>query len=539
MSQAPVVVIEPGAVRGIWRNERSRRSEPGGAAKASAPGSGSPGNPGTSAAFLGIPFAQAPVGELRFAAPVPPEPWEGVRDAIEFGATAQRGDTGFTLIPEPSVPGDATLNVNVYTPEPGNSEARLPVLVWIHGGGYVSGSPASPWYDGRTFARDGVVVVTISYRLGFDGFGDIPGAPSNRGVRDWLAALEWVQTNIAAFGGDPTRVTIGGQSAGGGAVLTLLAMPAAQHLFHSVWASSAATSHITADRARATSKRLAALAGVAATRAGFASVPEQRLIDLQRAASAPQERGLLAKARAAVAAGVTWGPTIDDDLLTQQPVDAMRQGVGADKHLVLGANDDEFTLITDRAKKLLRLIPPALTFDLLGLDKKIRRTYLADNAPQVRKGTAAIVGRYITDVTFRAPVVRVAQARGTAPTWVYRFEWVSPARGWSLHCLDVPFLYDCLDAPKMAPLTGDNPPQSLADDVHGAAVEFARTGEPGWPAWSGSPGTTRVFDTDLDPAGSEGDESNDAGSSRPHAHPTGPARPSVINDGYAEVRALV
>ncbi|GAA2581856.1 carboxylesterase family protein [Microbacterium binotii] len=183
-----------------------------------------------SLAFLGIPFAAPPVDANRFAAPQPATPWDGVRDATAYGPTPQRGDTGITLIPEPSVPGDATLNVNVFTPDT-DAAAPFPVLVWIHGGGYISGSPASPWYDGDTFAREGIVVVTLSYRLGFDGFGAIDGAVSNRGVRDWIAALEWVQQNIAAFGGDPARVTIGGQSAGGGAVLTLLGMPAAQHLF--------------------------------------------------------------------------------------------------------------------------------------------------------------------------------------------------------------------------------------------------------------------------------------------------------------------
>lgn len=117
-----------------------------------------------SAAFLGIPFAEPPVGELRFAAPVPKAPWEGVLDAAEFGATPQRGDPGVTLIPEPSMPGESTLNVNVFTPAPRQGVPGLPVMVWIHGGGYyrVTGQP---WYDGRNFNRDGVVTVTLSYRL--------------------------------------------------------------------------------------------------------------------------------------------------------------------------------------------------------------------------------------------------------------------------------------------------------------------------------------------------------------------------------------
>ena len=136
-----------------------------------------------------------------------------------------------TAIPEPSIPGDAILNVNVFTPVPGEPDAGLPVFVWIHGGGYKAGSPASPWYDGRAFNRDGVVTVTISYRLGFDGFGWIPDAPHNRGLLDQIEALRWVQRHIAAFGGDPERVTIGGQSAGGGSVWALLVSPAGRGLF--------------------------------------------------------------------------------------------------------------------------------------------------------------------------------------------------------------------------------------------------------------------------------------------------------------------
>lgn len=493
-SDGPVVSIRPGAVRGIWRGE--------------------PGAPDASAAFLGIPFAQAPVGDLRFAAPVPPEPWEGVRDALAFGATAQRGDQGITLIPEPSVPGDATLNVNVYTPAPGDTDARLPVLVWIHGGGYISGSPASPWYDGRAFARDGIVTVTISYRLGFDGFGYIAGAPSNRGVRDWLAALEWVQENIAAFGGDASRVTIAGQSAGGGAVLTLLGMPAAQHLFHGAWSLSGALADVPAERARTLSAKLANIVGVAPTRDGFASVPEGRLRNRQNEAAKVESKDRLAEVRSLLDDGLPWGPMIDGDLLTRPTVDSLRAGIGADKPLVLGTTDDEFTMVTDKAARLLRFVPAALVLGRLRFDGAARAAYLAANGPQRRKGTAAVVGRYATDRIFRSTVVRVAEARGESRTWVYRFAWASPTKGWALHCLDVPFWFDCLDLDGVSAIAGDTPPRSLASAVHGAAAAFVRDGEPDWEPWSEAPGTTRVFGGEA-------------------------SRPEVIHDGYAEVRALL
>lgn len=488
-ADAPVVATRVGVVRGMWRGTDAAPS----------------------AAFLGIPFAQPPVGDLRFAAPVPIEPWDGVHEATSFGATPQRGPVAeVTLIPEPSVPGDSTLNVNVFTPRPGDAAARLPVLVYIHGGGYVSGSPASPWYDGEAFARDGVVTVVVSYRLGFDGFGLIEGAPSNRGVRDWLAALEWVQREITAFGGDPDAVTIAGQSAGGGAVLTLLGMPSAQHLFHRAWALSPALGDVSRERAQSVATQLADLAGVPATRDGFASVDPDVLVGLQQKIG---ERGgsRLSGIRALLEDGLPWGPLVDGDLLPATTPDSIAEGVGADKPLVIGSTDDEFTMITDEARGRLRFVPAAVALGALGMDRQARRGYLADNAEQHRLGTAALLGRYVSDKVFRSGVAHVASARGTAPTWVYRFSWPSTRIGWACHCIDVPFWFDVLDRDRVDALTGDDPPSSLADAVHGAAAAFVREGEPGWTAWSKEPGRTRVFDA------------------------TGPAE---IDDGYRSIRAL-
>ncbi|MFT4234780.1 MAG: carboxylesterase family protein [Microbacterium sp.] len=463
-----------GPVRGRWRGEQGA---------------------GGSAAFLGIPFAQPPVGELRFAAPVPVEPWQGVRDALEFGATAQRGDPGITLIPEPSVPGESTLNVNVFTPAPGETDAALPVLVWIHGGGYVAGSPASPWYDGRSFNRDGIVTVTISYRLGFDGFGWIEDAPSNRAVRDWLLALEWVQANIRSFGGDPSRVTIAGQSAGGGAVLTLLGMPAAQHLFHGVWALSGATADVTPERWEAQGRAIATALGVAPTRAGLSTVSEQAVIDAQKASmdmTGPRAvTDMLDE-------GMPLGPAIDGDLLTQPTIDSLASGIGADKPLVLGATQDEFSMALAGAATKLRWVPLALLLGKAGLKGATRKKYLAANRDVVKRGHAAVLGRYVTDRMFKTAVVKQARARGAAPTWVYRYDFRSTQPGMvhdlSVHCIDVPFWFDCLDSVKIEPLTGPNPPQALADETHTAAVGLITKGDPGWPSWSSAPGVTRVFD---------------------------------------------
>ncbi|MET4156459.1 carboxylesterase family protein [Agromyces sp. PvR057] len=480
-----------GRVRGAWRGE--------------------PGTPEASAAFLGIPFAEAPIGELRFAAPVPKAPWEGVRDALEFGATAQRGDPGVTLIPEPSVPGESTLNVNVFTPNPVAAEpgagAGLPVLVWIHGGGFFAGSPASLWYDGRRFNRDEVVTVTISYRLGFDGFGWISDAPSNRGVRDWLLALEWVQRNIAAFGGDPSRVTIAGQSAGGGAVLTLLGMEAAQHLFHGVYAISGALADVTPERAEAFGRELAAAAGVEPTRAGFSSLSEERILELQKKATELGPDAL----ESMIDNGLALGPSIDGELLVRSTRESLAAGVGAGKPLVIGATDDEFTMAFAEVEKKLRWIPKSLMLKKLGMRKPQLKPYLAANADVARKGTARIAGRFLTDRMFRTALVGIVALRGDAPTWVYRFSWPSGTFGFAEHCLDVPFFFDCLDSIAIEPLAGTNPPQGLADEVHGAAVAFITTGEPGWPRYTDAARATRVFDTPS----------------------------SVVADGYASVRSLL
>lgn len=469
MAEAPVVSTVAGPVRGFWRGHGTSEA---------------------SAAFLGIPFAEPPVGELRFEAPVPPKPWTEVRDAIEYGATALRTTGADTLIPEPAVPGKSILNVNVFTP---SVDGALPVLVWIHGGGYTEGSPASPWYDGSGFNRDGIVTVSISYRLGFDGFGYIKGAPHNRGVRDWIAALEWVQQNIAAFGGDPARVTIGGQSAGGGAVLTLLGMPSAQHLFQSAMSFSGALADVPLEIARRRSARIAELGGVQGDVDGFRTLSERRIRQLQPKAATPRKGiGMVIDL---LAGGLPWGPMIDGELILRPTVESLRSGVGGDKPLLLGAADDEFTMVAERERAKVRMIPPSVLLRPFLRGAATRRAYLAANREQRMKGSAAVVGRYVSDDIFRRLVPQVAEARSRADaaTWAYRFSWVSPAKGWACHCLDVPFWFDGLDRDRVATLAGPNPPQRLADEMHGGAVAMVAAGDPGWPAWRTEPGTTRIF----------------------------------------------
>lgn len=469
---APVVETESGPVRGFWR-----------------PGS---------AAFLGIPFAEAPVGELRFAAPLPAKPWTGVRDALCYGPTPQRRPLAeTTTIPEPSIPGSHTLNVNVFTPAPADTSAELPVLVWIHGGGYLGGSPASPWYDGRAFNRDGIVTVTVSYRLGFDGFGWISDAPHNRGVLDWILALEWVRDNIRAFGGDPSRVTIAGQSAGGGAALTLLSVPRAQALFARVISLSGPPTEVTLEQSEATGRRLARLGGVQSTRAGLAALTEQRVLELQaQVSSIGQEQESadpLSGLTALLGKGLVLGPVVDGDLIPRSTIEALRAGHGADKALLLGATDHEFNMMLAGAEDQLPPVPEPSILARLGVSPETAESYAAGHAGL---GTAQLLGQFATDRMFRAPALHLAQARATstAGTWLYRFGWQSPITGHSGHCLDVPFFFDVLEAEGVHAITGSVPPQSLAADVHGAAVAFIRDAQPGWTAWEDNARQTRLYD---------------------------------------------
>jgi para-nitrobenzyl esterase len=454
-----------------------------------------------SIAFLGIPFAEPPVGDLRFAAPVPSAGWAGVRDALEYGATPQRTTlSDETLIPEPCVPGESTLNVNVFTPTT-DADAGLPVLVYFHGGGYSAGSPASPWYDGAAFNRDGVVTVTVSYRLGFDGFGWISDAPHNRALLDWLLALEWVRDNIRAFGGDPGRVTIAGQSAGGSAVLTLLAMPKARGLFHGVFAISPPDSWVTAELAEKLGRRLAELGSVDPTRSALAQLDEERVRELQDAVTRPAGEGPTAMIRDMLDVGLSWAPMVDGDLLPLPALDAFRAGIGADIPIVLGATDDEFGMLIDPASAEL------YTLDALGVEPSAQRGYLSANPELAQREADGIAARYVSDRLFRSVVVAVSDARGDAATWCYRFGWASPIFRYSVHCLDVPFFFDCLGADRVPAIAGAHPPQALADDLHSAAVSFIVDGAPGWEPAS----ETKVFDVPS----------------------------TVVTDGYAGVRPLL
>ncbi|MFF8446869.1 carboxylesterase/lipase family protein [Streptomyces leeuwenhoekii] len=463
---------------------------------------------GEVSAFLGIPYAAPPFGPRRLRPPVPPQPWTGVRDALAHGHSAPQ--PGYLpamagLLHEAAHPGEDCLNLNVWTPAPGRTGGRLPVMVWIHGGAFRNGSGSLPSYDGARLAADGVVCVTLNYRLGAEGFLLLDDGTANLGLLDQIAALEWVRDNIAHFGGDPDNVTLFGQSAGAIAITALMTMPRARGLFHRAITQSGAGHHSHPPHiGRRITERLAALAGTEPTRDGLAAVPPERLIAADQAlsreiaqAADPGQWGESA------GGGTTVLPVVDGTTLPERPVDALADGAGRDIDLLTGTTSDEFRLF------LVPLgIAPRITDEVLhgflaglGLQPAEARSVYAAARPGATPGD--LLSAAMTDHAYRIPALRVAEARAAhgADTFVYEFARPSPALDGALgacHMAEIGFVFGNL----ADPLTGPDAPRDLSDTLREAWTTFARTGRPGtaggvlphWPAYAGRRSVMRLGD---------------------------------------------
>ena len=451
-------------------------------------------------AFRGVPFAQSPDGERRFLAPQPVEPWTGVRDALEPGASAPQD----RLVPQSfranGPESEDCLFLNVYTPA--TDGGRRPVLFWIHGGGFSHGSGTQRHYDGGPLAERGdVVVVTINYRVGALGYlylgghgGDRWGAAANAGQLDQIAALQWVHDNIAVFGGDPDNVTIFGQSAGGAAVSTLLAMPGARGLFAKAIAQSGTANRL-GGRDEATTTATAYL-----ERLGLTDNPDAvRTASVDAMLEAQGARGALR-------------PLVDGDTLPDQPLDAVRDGFVSDVPLMVGTARDE---------QKLYVAPDRAPIDDSELERQVR-AYLprraADQAAAVievyrksrnDRGLPAtnhdIVDAVATASRFRMPGLRLAetQREHQPKTFVYQFDWESPARRGALgacHGLEIPFVFGSIGRTGDDRMSGSGPEaDQLSGQMMDAWIAFARTGDPAhdgigaWPAYDRDDRQTMVF----------------------------------------------
>ncbi len=432
---------------------------------------------GHAGVFLDVPYAAPPIGAGRFAPPASHEPWAGVRDATRPGPTApQPRRDGFGVLDMSPyfgtgwVRGDDYLTLSVWAPP---SARDCPVLVFVHGGGFVTGSTRSPLYDGTAFARDGVVLVTVNYRLGIPGFLDLPGAPRNRGLLDVVAALRWVRENIAAFGGDPGTVTLAGQSAGATITAGVLATPEADGLFRrAVVQSGNGLGAFTPGQAARVTRAAADALGVSPTVAAFGEVPDEQFV-------AAQLGGL--DLRTATDFDPLLGLSAFSLVLDRQPAEALV----TDVDLLIGTNADEGALYLAPQGNLVGSTEQDLleTATRVSADPAALVTAHRAKRPHATPGElrSAIMG----DALFGTGSRRLAEAHGAAHT--YEFAWRSSAVDGQLgaaHTVELPFVFDRLDLPALRGPRGllgtGEPPAELATRMHTAWVDFARTGDPGW-----------------------------------------------------------
>ncbi|MDZ7668155.1 MAG: carboxylesterase family protein [Gammaproteobacteria bacterium] len=475
------------------------------------------------AAFKGIPYGAPPLAQRRFLPPQPPEPWDDVLVAADFGAPAMqlydRPHTGetlsmqlatvFTMRSDMKVDNEDSLYLNVWTPAA--DDGKRPVMVWLHGGGYAYGSGAWPVYDGANLARKGdVVVITVNHRLNVFGYlylaellGEDYAHSGNAGMLDLVQALAWVRDNAAAFGGDPANVTIMGESGGGSKVSHLMAMPAADGLFHkAIIQSGPGLTGVPAATATDNARKILAELGVASDDAAAAR---------KRLQSATADELLAATAAAQEKAGGAFGglrlaPVVDGGVLPRHPFAPDAPGQARDIPLLIGWNKDEMTIFNTTAPWFGTLTEADLpgrveqvVGDKAGALLDAYRNLYPDYSPTYLYN--AILG---DSRMFRGSVVLAERkaAQDGAPVFMYYLTWETPVGNGifkSPHTLDIPFMFNNVD--KAVALTGDSDEaRSLEDQMSSAWIAFARSGDPNndavpeWPRYDTNRRPAMVFD---------------------------------------------
>jgi para-nitrobenzyl esterase len=441
-------------------------------------------------AYKGIPYAAPPVGDLRWRAPRPVTPWEGVRAGDAYGHDCMQEPFPSDAAPLGTPPAEDCLYANVWVPEK-PAGAKLPVMVWIHGGGFVNGGASPAVYDGKRFARRGVVFVSFNHRLGRFGFfvhpaltkEDPEGPLGNYGYLDQIAALKWVQRNVGAFGGDPGNVTLFGESAGGGSVHTLMVSPLAKGLFHKAIVQSGGgraggiMTPRTLKEAEAVGVALAKLAGVTGEGA-------EALAALRKLPAADLVRGLnlmtMGQQRDTYA-----GPMIDGKIVAEEPETAFRAGRQARIPYLVGANNREFGFMP---------LPPAAVERMLARFGAEKEKVLAAYDPGKTGDMGEVGVGVMSDGAMVEParlLARLASAAGQ-PTFAYRFSYVASSlrkdvKG-ALHATEIPFVFETVRAKYGDATTAED--EAIASAINAYWVAFARTGDPNgdarprWPAYT-------------------------------------------------------
>ena len=456
--------------------------------------------------WRGVPFARPPVGPWRWRAPRPPEPWAGVRDAQRFGPVAPQNSSPTLALPGLGM-GEASedcLTLNVTAPAT-HGQGR-PVMVWLHGGGFTFGASSQPIYDASALARSGeVVVVTANYRLGVLGWLGLPslaeedGSAGNLGLRDQIAALEWVREHAERFGGDPGNVTLFGESAGAMSVGALLGAPRARGLFRrAILQSGAAHNVTTLETAERVAEALVKELGVDPRDARrLREVPLPALLEAQQGAlrrSFGEQRGL------------PFQPVVDGVVLPEPPLAAVAAGAAAGVSLLVGTNLDEWRVFgladpklagLDAAgllRRLERALPGAGTAAGEALARRALATYTESRRGRFGVEPPELWTAFETDRVFRIPALRLAEAQGAhaREVFVYLFAWRSPAFGGRLgacHALEIPFVFGCVE--RLRGFIGDlDAARRLERRMQRSWLAFARGGDPSheeigsWPRYA-------------------------------------------------------
>lgn len=478
--------------------------------------------------FLGVPFAEPTGGPRRFLPPVPARPWEGIRDCTVPGAMAPQNPDAFT----PPSAGfadlwdeDACLNLNVWTP--GADSAARPVMVWIHGGAYVSGSNNGSMHDGGVLASAlDVVVVAVNYRLGAFGFLHLPellgpayADSSNAALLDLLEALRWVSRNIGAFGGDAGNVTVFGESAGAAAVGTLLGMPASEGLFRrAILQSGTAERFRTAEESAQVTADFLDRCGLDTSRAAeLLTLPADRLLAAQKAMADAEAAG-------SFSVPLPFQPTAGTPFLPEPPLDAIRGGRNSGADLLVGTNLNEGSFAVEMRPaypndpplpegKVELLLAPHFVDPAAAREEYASSLAAATGTPCDGRGQ---LESCLADQLYRQPSNRLLDARACASgaTFSYLFTWPSPALDGKLgacHALEIPFVFRQLGCREARFLVGTKPPAELSASMSQAWAAFARTGAPAaeglprWPSYSSPSRDTMVLDVipqvESDPRG--------------------------------------